>query len=105
MFQIARGSDLTVTWTGASAGNVVVEIAGLSKGTVAILDCEFAVAPQAGVVPTAALAMLPAGMGSIGIGASSQAVVTDGDYSITLLAETGAVATDGTLAYAPVTLN
>ena len=53
-----RTTDLVVTWTGASAGKVVVTFETIADAQVVILECSFDPAAGTGTVPAALLAKL-----------------------------------------------
>ncbi|HTL35584.1 MAG TPA: hypothetical protein VL326_20790 [Kofleriaceae bacterium] len=59
---IDRSHDLAVAWTGGGASDIDFVFGSTSGGP--SLNCAFAATAGSGTIPTAALAMLPAGSGS-----------------------------------------
>ncbi|MCB9616607.1 MAG: hypothetical protein H6722_29580 [Sandaracinus sp.] len=59
-------SDLAVTWTGSSPGDVVVSMSAIREGTVTV-ECRFEPSAGMGSVPTAALSAMGAGAAFVAV--------------------------------------
>lgn len=96
---IPRSSDLALSWTGTTTGKVHVL---LTAGATQSIACDF-VGPS-GSVPTALLAQLPAGGGTISVTAQNLNTVAAGSWDVTVLGSTLAAAQGGGNAFATATL-
>jgi hypothetical protein len=90
---IDRGRDLAVRWSGETEGTVGVEL--VTSGGHDTMVCQFPAAGGAGTVPRQVLGLLPAGSAQLVVVALRSAMVTAGDYLVTLGAGTSAVTRDG----------
>lgn len=82
---IDRTKDLTFTWTNGGNGLHLVNIsATVDANTSVIVQCRFAGAAGTGVVPSAALMKVPAGMQLISSQLTSNKTTMAGDYCIEL---------------------
>ncbi len=61
---VPRRRPLSVVWTGASSGNVIVYLDVVAASTAYTLTCTYAPSDGSGEVPSAALSLLPAGAGT-----------------------------------------
>jgi hypothetical protein len=61
---VARDAPLTVSWTGASSGSVIVYLDIATPNKAYTVTCTYKPSDATGQVPAAALGMLPAGAGS-----------------------------------------
>ncbi len=78
---INRAQDLSVAWSGGGVGKVYVYVAG-AQGTGTSVNCGFDASAGSGKVPTAALAMLPAGMGSFSSSSIESKSIDQSDWRI-----------------------
>lgn len=78
---INRAQDLSVAWSGGGVGKVYVYVAG-PQGTGTSVNCGFDASAGSGKVPTAALAMLPAGMGSFSSSSIESKSIDKSDWRI-----------------------
>jgi hypothetical protein len=101
---IDRTQDLVASWTGGGAGKVYLYVTGPATSSSNIV-CRFEASAGTGSIPSAALAMLPAGMGSFTSTSVSVDTVDKGDWRIFGEAIFNSVwAADTTMATATVTL-
>lgn len=105
--EINRAADLPVTWTGTSAGEVVMTIfAAGAMGASTTAECRFDPPSFAGTVPAAALAAFPAGgSGSITVRVQNVLVVDEGGWEVSLSTNASAVISDGVPATGAVTFS
>lgn len=89
---VPLASDLAVTWTGSSPGDVVVSMSALREGTVAV-ECRFEPSAGTGTVPTAALTAMGAGAAFVSVRSEqSRNISRSGwDIGVALQAPSGAV--------------
>jgi hypothetical protein len=97
---IDRAADFTLSWTGASAGVVVVSV---NAGSVSV-ECRFAPAAQHGVVPSMVLQQLPAGMATVGLSTATTTRLTAGSSTVDVALRSLAIGSDGKLIGGNVTL-
>lgn len=92
-YTISRASDFSFAWTGAGPGVFMVNIqtnpSSVTPGTpFGGVRCTFAISDGGGVVPSAALAVLPTGSATVAFGVSNQTVNVIGDWALTAVAAT-----------------
>ena len=88
---IDRAQPFHATWTGASAGKVVLRFSGPTGATLA---CSYAANTNTADVPASALAMVPAGLGRFDASTETLEPIDAGDWRINLQATFDAVWTD-----------
>lgn len=103
-WKLARGEDLTLTWTGGSGGEVVVLFGTMATEDPNEVECHFQASAGQGVVPTAALEMLPAGDGYFSVASRHVTPLAAGTWSVRVKAESDAVTGTGALVQGSVTL-
>ena len=92
---IARSADLWFSWFGASAGMLTVDL-NASAGPVSYyLECQFDVGAGGAAIPQAALAALPAGVGTLTVSTVSKSEVSTGGWKVIAFAQTNANGPDG----------
>lgn len=87
-YTISRTSDFAFAWTGGGPGRLTVLVqtnpGSVTPGTpFGAVSCNFAVSDGSGTIPSAALALLPAGSATVMLGVSSQTVSVVGDWALT----------------------
>jgi hypothetical protein len=100
---VNRGQGFTATWSGGSAGDVVLYFdGGASRSTQ--LFCHFAASSGNGTVPASALQLIPAGSGGYAMSTETSSTVRSGDWAVQLTASFNAVwAQDQTIVSGAVT--
>ena len=90
------GGDLTVRWTGASAGDVVVTISENITNTLNVrgVKCRFRAADGSGVVPASVLRTLPE-IDSLSIQTVTTTTTVDGGWTLATSATVNSVFGDG----------
>jgi hypothetical protein len=86
MSDVSRNADLTVKWSGGS-GNIVASFWSEQDPSGRTLDCEFPAVDGQGIVPAAALLMLPAGAASIDFANNNSVSMNVGGAYLTLTAD------------------
>lgn len=89
---IDRGSDLLVSWTGASSDSVEVV---LTSGRTT-LRCDFDGEPGQNTIPSTALLLMPVGQGTMTASAFNRTQVIDADWGIVATASTPGQESPGT---------
>jgi hypothetical protein len=105
---IARGSDLSLSWSGSGIGVVEVLLSASSAGMPAVeVHCRYPLAAGHGVVPAAILGNLPAGsMGALVMTTlTPQTLSAGGSWSVDVALETVAVDQSGASVSSSVTFN
>jgi hypothetical protein len=95
---VARDRDLAISWTGSSAGDVVVRVTGpIADGTQELITCRFSPEAGRGTVPASALARLTVtGEGTVTIDVrSARTIGVEGWGAVELDASVAAVAMTG----------
>lgn len=95
---VDRSRDLSFRWGATSPATLSVAFSSSAMQgmwPVASLSCEFDATSGEGTIPSSLLAMLPAGQGVVAVGTFNSTVVSVGDWAITLGAQSGATAPDG----------
>ncbi|HEX6836864.1 MAG TPA: hypothetical protein VF334_09845 [Polyangia bacterium] len=92
-YTISRASDFPFAWTGGGPGQLTVAVqtnpSSIDPGTpFGSVRCTFAISDGSGVIPSAALAVLPTGSATLTIGVSNQAVNVIGDWALTAVVGT-----------------
>jgi hypothetical protein len=87
-YTITRTSDFAFAWSGGGPGMLRVFVqtnpSSIAPGTpIGTVLCLFPLGDGAGTIPSAALAVLPAGNGMMTFGATNQTVNVVGDYALT----------------------
>jgi hypothetical protein len=90
---VTRSGDVTLVWTGGTTEEVVATFGSLASNDPTEVECTFPASAGTGVVPAAALGMLPAGDGYYGVVSRTRSVVGAGVWHVTLRAESDAVTT------------
>ena len=103
-WSLARDADLTVTWTGGAAGEVVVLFGTMATEDPNEVECHFRANAGQGLVPAAALEMLPAGDGYFSMASRNVTPLGAGTWSVRVKAESDAVTGGGALVQGSVTL-
>ena len=105
--EINRAADLPVSWTGTSAGEVILTLfAAGAMGASTTAECRFDPPSFTGTVPASALAAFPAGgSGSISIRVQNTVVVEEGGWTVTLTTNANALVSDGVVASGAVTFS
>ena len=93
--KVTRSAGLSASWTGSSAGVVVVYLDAAGGSSAHAATCSFPASAGAGVVPAAALADFPAVSGTFSIYAKTVAVQTPADEYIRATASTLLVGATG----------
>ena len=93
--QIPRGGALPFSWFGASAGSLAVDLMTSAAAASYYLECQLDVGAAAGVIPQAALAALPAGVGRLTISTVSRSITSAGSWQVDVFAQTNANGPDG----------
>ena len=88
---IDRAKPFHATWTGTTAGKVVLRFSGPTGATLA---CSYAASAGAADVPASALAVVPAGLGRFDASTETVEPIDAGDWRINLQATFDAVWTD-----------
>jgi hypothetical protein len=94
-FALSRAQDLVVTWSGGSGDALDFAINDAQVTT--IVECHFPLAAGSGTVPSALLMLLPAGAGGSGANVHSNGSAAPSGWSVTVFAESLALADDGTV--------
>jgi hypothetical protein len=93
---VNRSQDLTVAWTGSTAGNVIFQIVGSPPANTPSLECSFSGSTTSGTVPSAALGLLQPGSYIANVFARSRDVVQAGSWYVSLDARYwGGISTGG----------
>lgn len=101
---IPRDEDLLVTWTGASAGELVVELSVVDSG-IQTLNCRFPVLAGSATIPAEALASLPATTNAtFQVRTEDSDLVIAGDWEIKVLTRTVGYSDDDQIAAQVATL-
>jgi hypothetical protein len=100
---ISRSQDFSLSWTGGGTG--LVQLALNSNSAEQRLFCRFEASAGSGKVPSAALAMLPAGNGGFAMASIAQNVFETGDWAIEASAYFNAVWPDNAIVSGPTMLN
>lgn len=92
-YTLSRASDFPFAWTGGGPGLFAVSVqtnpGSITPGTpFGSVRCSFAISDGSGVIPSAALSVLPAGSAMVSFGVSNQAVNVLGDWALTATAVT-----------------
>lgn len=98
---VDRTRDFTVAWAGGGSGELQVSLFGTTGGPT--LTCRFPASAGTATVPSAALMMLPAGMGGFAMAAIAETDVVAGDYGVTLSGYFNAVWPDNSIVSGPTT--
>jgi hypothetical protein len=96
---VDRSQDLVFRWAAMPPATINVGFSSAATNSMrpaAYLDCQFDAAAGEGTIAASLLQLLPAGQGSVAVGSSNSDVVTAADWSVTLAADSAAVAADGT---------
>jgi hypothetical protein len=93
---VFRNHDFALSWTGGGAGTLRLSLSTQQPMSSAGFDCVFPAGDGAGIIPTQALELLPAGYATLSLTALSESFVTAGAWQVQLDVTTGAVAADGT---------
>ncbi|HEY2743927.1 MAG TPA: hypothetical protein VGL86_04875 [Polyangia bacterium] len=88
LYTISRSSDFAFAWTGGGPGQFVVAVqtspSSIAPGTqFGSVSCTFAVSAGSGAIPSAALAVLPAGNAMLTFAVANQAINVVGDWAFT----------------------
>jgi hypothetical protein len=94
---VSSGQNLTVKWTGATAGEVAAQITSGTSSKSAIARCAFPTASGQGVVPASVLAAVKAigAQTSIFVSAENRAVKNPSDWDITITLQAYGVKAQG----------
>jgi hypothetical protein len=103
-WSLARDADLTVTWTGGTTGEVVVLFGTMATDDPNEVECRFQANAGQGIVPAAALGMLPAGDGYFSVASRHVTPLPAGTWTVRVKAESDAVTSDGALVQGRVVL-
>jgi hypothetical protein len=86
---IARGADMSVTWTGGTAGTLfVIELAATDPDHAYIIECTFDAAAGNGTIPAAAFTDTPTGDGILNAYGRSKSATTSDGWAISATAST-----------------
>jgi hypothetical protein len=99
MVNVARTTDLVVTWTPAS-GTVLIGIGNQTSG----MTCLFDASAGTGTIPSQALQMLAAGMAELDVSSGDQQMLMAGSIPVNFSLSTGAVAAGNAGGYANLML-
>jgi hypothetical protein len=92
---IVRSSPLALSWSGASAGKLTVDLSAGTGTNDYYLECQFDVSAGTGTIPAAALAVLPAGSAGMTVSTLDRVDVEDGAWTVQIFAQTNASDTSG----------
>jgi hypothetical protein len=81
---VSKTQELTLTWTGDSAGVLVFQLSGKVDQNDVKVQCRFLPSAGTAVVPGSAFEALPAGKYTAQVFTRSRAVVAAGDWSVVL---------------------
>ena len=100
MFALSRTSDFTVTWSGSGAGIFVVNLQSNVQSTApgtpfGNVNCTFPIGDGSGVVPAAAVAVIPVGTAMVSFGARTTTTTFVGEWLVTATAGTYAKTSAG----------
>jgi hypothetical protein len=92
-YTLSRASDFPFAWTGGGPGVLTVSVqtnpSSITPGTpFGMVRCTFVISDGSGVIPSAALSILPTGSAMVGFGVSNQTVNVIGDWALTATAGT-----------------
>lgn len=98
--EINRAMDLPVSWTGTSAGEVVMTLSAAgAMGASTTAECRFDPPSFAGTVPAAALAAFPAGAtGTVSVRVQNTVQLDEGGWMVTVTTNANALIADGMVA-------
>jgi len=99
-YTISRSSDFAFAWTGGGPGQFTVSVqtnpGSIAPGTpYGSVRCVFALGDGSGVIPSAALAVLPTGSAMVAFGVSNRAINVVGNWALTATAGTYPKTTGG----------
>jgi hypothetical protein len=98
--RVPQAEALAFAWSGASAGELVVNLS--DEAQVTSVQCAFPAADGVGEVPAAALAALPLGGGYVDVELRSEQITRDETWELRLAVSTHAEVAPGSLAIAQV---
>src|SRR5688500_11276156 len=98
---VNRAQDFTVRWSG---GGGTFQIGMYSPTTWPALVCKFPASAGSGTIPSSALMMLPAGMGSFAMATIADGDKVAGDYAVDISAYFNAVWADNSVVNGPAKL-
>lgn len=102
---VDRSRDLAIAWDSPFATTLRFGLSSSATQTMspsASMSCDFDATTKQGTVPASLLAMMPDGQGTVAVGAFNSSDVAVGDWTISLTAQTGATAPDGSAFGVPV---
>jgi hypothetical protein len=102
--RLLRQAPFAISWLGASAGDVVVDIEQPSAQPPFYFECRFDVGAGVAVVPTEALGLLPPGPATLSISTENRGSVVAGSWLVKTFARTHAADLEGHEYAEPVTL-
>lgn len=103
-WNIPRGTDLMVTWTGATEETVKIIVGSVETQDPVEVECLFPGAAGSGTVPSSLMLLLPTGTGTFTMFSQHVTRLTAGDWSVKLRAFSKAVVQNGEPTYRIVQL-